>query len=431
MIRNRIGVTVAALLCCLTFMCGCPGVQPGSTSRPAVVSGASMAPNLHGAHIRATCQECNSPFVAGATDDPVHSISLKELRRRFIVCPNCGAASDNHRLEEYPADKVQVRANDIPVRWSVVAFRRSLDGGQQNGVKRVVGLPGESICFDRGNLYRLTEGRADKEARTLLRKPLTIQRTMSVPVYDSRYKTATPRWQTVSESWQHDRWDPAWIWSTFQPCRSFHGSPAGAIGIEDSVPCNQTVDREANDVDELLLKLTFPKQPETEMAVQFNLRGAVFSLAFRWEDSEIQFHKPGQNLPLVWNVDRRKLQDSDSWVIECSSIDHQITAAINGHEVGSDSIVPGDGKTRRQPIRVGWRGAIQVPQRVQLFRDLYYVSAPLKVGSDGRFQPQVLESNQGYLLLGDNVAISHDSRHWQPCEVAKENILGVVSYDNP
>ena len=76
----------------------------------------------------------------------------------------------------------------VPKRWEVAVFHYPGDPSQAY-VKRVVGLPGESIRIDRGDVY--ADGR-------ILRKTLDDQRAMRILVHDSRYEPNDsgrfPRW---------------------------------------------------------------------------------------------------------------------------------------------------------------------------------------------------------------------------------------------
>jgi signal peptidase I len=149
-----------------------------------VVSG-SMAPTLLGPHFDMVCPDCGCPLACDSSTPP---------RGRRAVCPNCGCR------EEWPApdsalagdrllvDKWTFRTRS-PQRWEVVAVRQP-DHAARVAIKRVVGLPGESIELRDGDLY--IDGR-------IQRKPFTQQRATAVLVYDASHpprlsRGLPPRW---------------------------------------------------------------------------------------------------------------------------------------------------------------------------------------------------------------------------------------------
>ena len=98
------------------------------------------------------------------------------------ACPNCGYA-DNPLVGRLrlAGDRVLIVRSAFalrrPRRWEVIAFRRP-EAGYPLCVKRVVGLPGESIEIRNGDVF--ADGR-------IQRKTLSQQRAMAVLVYDANY----------------------------------------------------------------------------------------------------------------------------------------------------------------------------------------------------------------------------------------------------
>jgi len=149
-----------------------------------VVSG-SMAPTLLGPHFDLVCPDCGRRLACDSSRPPA---------RRRVVCPNCGyrvtwpepdAALAGDRLL---VDKWTFGLRS-PQRWEVVAIREP-DHAAEAAIKRVVGLPGESVQFRDGDLY--VDGR-------MQRKPLAQQRAMAVLVYDASHpprlsRGLPPRW---------------------------------------------------------------------------------------------------------------------------------------------------------------------------------------------------------------------------------------------
>jgi signal peptidase I len=111
---------------------------------PVTVAGSSMAPNLRGPHVSVTCKKCELKFDIGA-----------EFDTASVVCPRC---DKRQTLSDPPAvergdrlviDRMAFQFRN-PRRWEPIVFRSPVDG--QLTVKRVVGLPGETIQLRDGEV---------------------------------------------------------------------------------------------------------------------------------------------------------------------------------------------------------------------------------------------------------------------------------------
>src|SRR5262249_38981740 len=109
------------------------------------------------------------------------------------VCPNCGEGNLlREAAVECSGDRLLVQKHlfDLrpPRRWEVAVFQNPSDPSQAY-VKRVVGLPGESILIRGGDIY--INGR-------IARKTLAEQRAMRLSIYDQDHRPADsnrfPRW---------------------------------------------------------------------------------------------------------------------------------------------------------------------------------------------------------------------------------------------
>lgn len=150
-----------------------------------------MAPHLYGAHEKAVCPSCGTLFAVGTEFDESAEAGIGGR----AVCPNC--LRDNVDLSIRPperGDHLLVWKNAYqwrdPRRWEVVVFRNP-DTPLETFIKRIAGLPGETVQIRGGNLF--VDGR-------IARKPLELQRAMIVPVYDTAHvpgkedRSWLPRW---------------------------------------------------------------------------------------------------------------------------------------------------------------------------------------------------------------------------------------------
>src|SRR4051812_40974815 len=141
-----------------------------------IVPTGSMAPTLLGNHKEVACPTCGFRFALGLDEDG---------RSGRPVCANCGQDDfENQPAVECPGDRLLVQKGLFdcrrPKRWEVAVFRFPGEPSQAY-VKRVVGLPGESIQVTGGDVY--VNGR-------IARKSLREQRAMRILVYDNNF---TPR----------------------------------------------------------------------------------------------------------------------------------------------------------------------------------------------------------------------------------------------
>lgn len=184
---------------------------------PRVVPSASMVPALCGPHRDYTCGHCGFEFRCDA--------SLAE-GNLTAYCPNCWAVvPQENSLPVAHGDRLLVfqqafRVSE-PHRWDVAVFRRPAQAHLAY-VKRIVGLPGETISLQHGDVY--VDGRLE-------RKPLSKQRALSVLVYhgDHPAPDLPRRWRADGQttSWVSSqgtfRWSPPA--KQHHPIQSVSGEP--------------------------------------------------------------------------------------------------------------------------------------------------------------------------------------------------------------
>ncbi|TWU04230.1 signal peptidase I [Stieleria varia] len=160
-----------------------------------VIPTGSMAPTLMGAHKDLECQQCGQSFQVGASKE------RREQRQVSTVvagmCPNCRYVNSLD-LKDAPdhgtfnGDRILVSkfAYTIadPERWDVIVFKFP-GNPKQNYIKRLVGLPGETLRIQHGDVYARplgdSSGNAEQATETILRKPVDKLLAMQHHVYDS------------------------------------------------------------------------------------------------------------------------------------------------------------------------------------------------------------------------------------------------------
>ena len=220
-----------------------------------VIPTGSMAPTLMGAHKDIFCDQCQTRFEVGASQE-------NSSGRTVVVggvCPNCRrlnsldlAGNSDHKT--FNGDRIVVNKYAYtlaePKRWDVIVFKFP-GNPKQNYIKRLVGLPNETLTLNHGDVYRTgldndSAGDTNNAPPEILRKPADKMLSMSHLVYDTAFQSPAliaanypARWQPwrpaakrpPTDSWQIERTDdsmtatldtasddPAWL-------RYFHRWP--------------------------------------------------------------------------------------------------------------------------------------------------------------------------------------------------------------
>jgi len=205
-----------------------------------VIPTGSMAPTLLGRHKDLTCAQCGHQFQVSASDE-VDSETGRFTGRQVIggTCPVCRysmhVGAGNPQGREYPSykgDRILVVKFPYqfgePQRWDVAVFKYP-GGAKTNFIKRIVGLPGETIMIRNGDLFARPAVPEDfhstyvlnLEEFRILRKPPEKVRAMLQLVYDN---------DRTQRSWIEKGWPPRWVseptqsgrgWSVSEDYRSF------------------------------------------------------------------------------------------------------------------------------------------------------------------------------------------------------------------
>ncbi|MFN0053664.1 MAG: signal peptidase I [Planctomycetales bacterium] len=150
-------------------------------ARGYLIETGSMAPCLVGVHWQEQCPDCGYSFAVEGSRNGLRA-----------ACPNCGRSG--LAIEEglqHDGDHLLVDRGAFdyraPRRWEVVVFRNP-SRLRQTYVKRLIGLPGETVELRHGDLY--VNG-------VIQPKPYAAQRGMRILVYDNSFRPAAddPEWQ--------------------------------------------------------------------------------------------------------------------------------------------------------------------------------------------------------------------------------------------
>jgi signal peptidase I len=216
-----------------------------------VIPTGSMSPSLQGRHKDVDCNECGYRFRVTASEE-----ERKHTQKNFYhangpnasdflaqhrlppqslfdtvggICPMCRQTMAFHKdmadaqsdfvsfakVEDepsYPGDRILVNkygyAFAEPKRWDVIVFKYP-GNGEMNYIKRLVGLPGETLQVYQGDLFtRPLEVEGDFNIE---QKPADKVTAMLQPVHDTDYEPTLlhqagwpQRWAPTNDGWQVD-----------------------------------------------------------------------------------------------------------------------------------------------------------------------------------------------------------------------------------
>lgn len=422
----------------------------------------SMAPALLGNHREGPCPRCGYPVRVGA---PSGGGSAAE-QYESVRCPNCGQAFSLADAIDLNGDRLLVDKNVFnlrrPRRWEMGVFHCPDPDPKEYRkpyVKRVIGLPGETITIRDGEVFANGE---------LLRKSLPELQETRTLLFDMAYAPDPAGWNVrwLAEPTENDPRLPP---TTSRPAEPATASVVkGGELILDAAESPQTTrsvtyrnwnldDREEqtirvwNSYDGLrsigrlpLTRRSFDKLPH---ANDFSMTCDVHVIAAADEGSfacrlidgadavhaEVSVGSKANGLAILTHdgvgplASGRgvSLELGHTHHVEFSFVDRRAILAIDGKVLIPPTdlrTVPTRGEVRR-PLQLGARGSRLVIRNLKLYRDVYYT----QFGENGTQPPHGLPITLGsdeYFMMGDNSGNSQDSRKWPTPGVPEAEFIG-------
>lgn len=396
-----------------------------------IIPSGSMAETLRGLHCNVTCADCGRQFSCGTDTAP--------QAHNPAVCPNCGYYEQELPMDaNIDGDRVLVHERAFrsrpPRRWEVVAFRHP-DAKGDVYIKRVVGLPGESIQIRDGDVY------ADGK---IARKTLDQQRSMALLVHDGNFvPRRTPQ---LSERWQGEPGLTKWRSTAgrfFRPAETAAKSSTASeplptdwltyrhwrrtpvmeeSPVMDSYGYNQTrTNRDSYPVRDLLLSCRMRTWGEGTLSLLATDGQEQFLVRI---DSITHEAVLTHNARSVAHAICPVIEATGEARLEVSLIDRQFVLALDGRPLfvhAFDAAATSFTPTSR-PLAIGTQGLGVEVWDMRVFRDVYYTDSAVKPITWGLSQPYTLGKGE-FFVLGDNSPLSEDSRYWQEGPVVPTNCL--------
>ena len=421
-----------------------------------MISTGSMAPALFGYHKRVVCPSCRFSFALG---DSIAEQSAEKLNGTeaadgtlarsgtvTAVCPNCSQASiDVTNVPRNQGDQLLVHKHAFllhrPRRWEVAVFRNPFQPAQAY-VKRIVGLPGESIQVIDGDVF--IDG-------AIQRKGLVSQRAARILVYDTDFRPAAadptwqPRWTpepapvpwTVADNrfdldddrqdaTGGDNWDIAWVQYRHWVRSENPGQHPQLEPVTDVYGYNRRGNAaNIHTVRDLMLAANVTiRRGRGKFVVQMNDGEQTFQCVINTAQASVQLLDDSARIVVRQApLEIEEFGDGQPILLEMSLIDRQVLVAIDGRLPFKPWPMSGLGRSTSPPtapVRFGARGLTVTVSSPKLYRDVYYTRGKAFNGVENSYQ---LGSDE-FFMLGDNSPVSLDSRSWPDGAVSGRLFIG-------
>ncbi len=411
------------------------GYSHRGVERTAVIKSGSMEPVLMGPCVKCDCPFCRVSIKYSLNIDKTITITDENWRSLFsvangrvITCPQCGYAQVPLNKGRFiPGDSVVIHSGAFePKRFDIVAFRDEKGIGI---VKRVMGLPGESITINNGDLFI--------NGHSLSRTPSEIMST-AVPL---RHVCQTVQKNHVffvnlrPHTFETERKKPF-----YYELPVFSSSEIPGL----TPPGKGTVYSQIEYVHDFILSLKIKRQSVFQYGFSIIVERGTDSILVRWtpENKIISLTRADNySLKSPWNREltdylipfyRSKTDISEEFVdsnikvdpnvnINIFSCDGRIQVYWNNKCICSQLVAIKTLEADFQPVSIPfiYYGIKDDLLDVHIWRDIHYSkSNGLKTG---------IVPKDEYYLLGDNSPLSEDSRNWQIPTVSGKRLLIIIN----
>lgn len=393
------------------------------------------------------------------------------------TCPNCGLPVEllqqrNGGLEydpRYPSfngDRILVNkfAYDLaePERWDVVVFRYPEDA-KINYIKRLVGLPGETVSIAAGDIWTSHDGQPPRIARKPDRKLLAMLQCVHDAGHVSRDLLAAG-WPVAWTDWSAEDGN-GWVsrddgrsfaveceagqsatmryrhmvpsdeqWETVRAGGTLAGEAEPAL-ITDFQPYNALASR-PHWVSDIALETVLESRSASGQIV-FDLveAGEAHRCTIDLSTGEARLSIAGRDAT-GQPRGQTPVRGEGDWTILFANVDDELTLFVDGRRMVFDGptgweqpvreaaraepratkVAPGDAiVSDLAPVGITATGAQAVVRDMRVLRDVYYLTTVLGARGGEFFEKERLDfplEDGQYFVLGDNSAASKDSRLW-------------------
>jgi signal peptidase I len=454
----------------------------------------SMADTLKGAHFRLRCRQCGYKYEYGFVPAqyfdnkgrrlPEDTVPRGSVSLAVTRCPNCGrypsvllcsrCGYETHRNTNsngntaipstrcprcsrnlMAAEAMPVANGDRilvlkciyqfiePRRWDVIVFKNPTEP-TVNYIKRLIGLPGETIQIIDGDIY------IDKK---IARKPPKVQEELWMPVYNNDYQPVRPKDGYFNgHTWEQpfrNVGDSKWIIT--------NGNNPTIFSLESSVDQIHSMEYDTSTGNDFKATYayddidTYGYMPIcSDLMVRFDCRAAdpqhhkasrggrigislsKYETTYKaWVDFAGEMviaksDKDGQTSDLVRFG---PVPVTELALVKFANVDHQLIFQYGSkkltYDLGLNVEDAGPIKEDIEPrVEIFGSGNLTL-SHIAVFRDIHYTEAKYSSRGDGgratKDNPFELEDDQ-FFVLGDNSPNSEDGRWWDRAGVANKGL---------
>lgn len=293
-----------------------------------------------------------------------------------------------------------------PKRFEVVVFQHPLMRSLTM-VKRLVGMPGEELKIEDGDLWVRADAQAEWRA---LRRPPDVQRAMWREL-DERGWGAASNGRARLEAERELAYKPEGGSIVDNYLDGYPGSLRARIPVRNPFAGQHAVG-------DLRLELEVRAEPQLralELELLEGPRAYVLELPGPAASADararlrVEERPAGATRVHELGLGELRLSSSSATRIAFQNLDNEIAVELDGERAFALEIEPE--RNQQSGARVRTRGGAAVLERLGLARDTYYLS-------DRSITRAVAIPNGHYFLLGDNSVDSADGREWQAMRFA-------------
>lgn len=391
----------------------------------------SMADTLKGAHFRLRCPQCGYrydygfvPQSYGMLDDtiPPGPVSIHMQTH----CPSCGYDTRGEKAPVANGDRILVLKCiyqfEEPKRWDVIVFKNP-GNPAENYIKRLIGLPGETIEIVDGDVY--IDG-------LIARKPPQVQKELWMPLYDHDFQPVNPNEQA---GFNGHRWQPpfgldnsAWRINDENPTQLLLDCPPGEPSVLTYGVPSANGFAATYAYDDSYTNSRVPVASDLMVRFYVNPAGSQGQIGVTLSKYGVDYRAwvdLSGTMALAKVVDGRETLLMSKKVaapapgtytlVKFANVDHRLLFEFDGNELFLDMGRTPDamGETPGTSPRAEIFGAGKLTlSHVALFRDVHYTGReggrPARAVED---HPFTLNPDE-FFVLGDNSPNSEDGRWW-------------------